>query len=490
MRRLAATFVLIALFGGLLQVLAFAVLAEDDAGVKRPEPSDVYKPQPSQYDGQAPRDITIATERGAKVVRVPIEGTIDLGIAAFLRRALEDHQDAAAIILDINTLGGRVDAAIQMRDALLETSVKTVAFVHPRAISAGALISLACDIIAVSPGASIGAATPIQLGEGGAEPVEEKMVSYFRTEMRTTAQAKKRRGDVAEAMVDASVQIDGLVQAGKLLTLDTEGALKWNIADLEARTFADLTDALGLEAPAVLALSENWAERLVRFLTDPVVSGLLMSLGTLGILIELYTPGIGIPGALGVLCLVLFFGGHLLVSLAGLEEILLFVVGLGLLAAEFFLIPGFGVAGIAGLVCLFAALMLTLIGLPLDVTLETGAWVDPFARVSWALLATVALMLVALRYLPRTRAGRGLVLAQATTRSDGFMSAPDYASRLGSVGVADSDLRPAGIGKFGSERVDVVSEGGYVARGAKIRVVDVEGMRVVVRAIEDDARDG
>ncbi len=496
MKRVGAALIVGALALSLApQVLLFAVRAQApdggseapstpkgarDAAPKREDAP--YLPRASVNTGKAAREYMIKAPRGAKVVHVPIAGTIDLGLAAYITRVLKQNADAAAIVLDINTLGGRVDAAIQIRDALLESKVKTVAFVHPRAISAGALISLACDVIAVSNGASIGAATPIQMGEGGAEPVEEKMVSYFRTEMRTTAEAKQRRGDIAEAMVDASVEIAELSPSGKLLTLDNEGALKWRIADLHAKDLPTLLEKLGLEAPVVVETEENWAEDVVRFLTDPVVSGLLMSLGTLGILIELYTPGLGIPGVLGVLCLLSFFGGHLLVNLAGLEELILFIVGLGLLGLEVFVIPGFGIAGIAGLMCLFTSLVLTLIGLPLDVTLETGAWIEPMSRVSLALIVTLLLMLVAARFLPRTRAGQQLVLESATFSRTGFVSAPDQSALLGKLGVAQSDLRPAGTARFGDQRVDVVTDGSYVSAGSNIRVIEVAGMRVVVRA--------
>ncbi|MFT3928152.1 MAG: NfeD family protein [Myxococcales bacterium] len=454
---------------------------ERDAGAARAEPAP-YTPRPSKNEG-GKRDIAISASPGAPVVVLHIEGTIDLGLSAYIERALEQHPDAAAFLLDINTLGGRVDAAIQIRDRLLSSKRKTIAFVHPRAISAGALISLACDVIAISSGASIGAATPIQLGEGGAEPVEEKMVSYFRTEMRTTAEARGRRGDIAEAMVDSSVEIPGLDPAGKLLTLDTAGALETGIADFQAESVDAVLERVGVAKAPRQTQAENWAEKLVRFLTDPVVSGLLMSLGTLGILIELYTPGLGLPGALGALCLSLFFGGHLLVNLAGLEELILFAAGLGLLALEVMVLPGFGIAGVLGIVCMVAALVLTLVGLPLGVAFQTGAWVEPLGRVTAALVVTVVLMLLALRILPKSRAGRGLVLSSSTASSEGFV-AHDATRLLGQVGVSESELRPAGVARFGSERVDVVSEGAFVARGLAVRVVQVEGVRVVVRPEE------
>ena len=421
------------------------------------------------------------------MLRVPIDGTVDLGLSAFIARALAHDQGASALLLDINTLGGRVDAAIKVRDALLTSKQKTIAFVHPRAISAGALIALACDVIVVANGASLGAATPVQLGAEGAEAVSEKMVSYFRTELRSTAEAKGRRGDIAEAMVDASVVIDGLDGPDQLLTLDTEGALSTGMADARADDVQALLAAVGLRQARVESLHENWAEQLVRFVTDPVVTGLLMSLGSLGILIELYTPGLGLPGALGVLCLGLFFGGHLLVNLAGLEELLLLAAGAGLLALELFVIPGFGLAGIAGLVCILVALALTLIGLPLEVLLTTGAWVEPLERVGLAMLLTLLGCIVALRYLPRTRAMRGLVLEQKLSSNvvaQGPQScvAADESWLVGQLGTAESDLRPVGVARFGDRRVDVVSEGGYVRAGAAVRVREVEGGRIVVRA--------
>jgi membrane-bound serine protease (ClpP class) len=464
----------------------FAHAEEPDAGVKEAPASDGYHPRPSQQ-GKKPRDVHIVATDGGRVVHLDIEGTVDLGLAAYVRRALEKNPDAAAILLEVNTLGGRIDAAIQIRDALLASKVKTIAFIHPRAISAGALISLATDVIAVSRGGSIGAATPIQIEGDEVSAVGEKMVSYFRTEMRTTAEAKDRRGDVAEAMVDASVVIKGVDDSkDKLVTLDSDGALELGIADVKADSIDEVLKATGLSKQPRTSVVQNWAEKLVRFLTDPIVSGLLMSLGTLGILIELYAPGHVLPGAIGVLSLCLFFGGHLLVNLAGLEELILFGVGLSLLVAEVFFIPGFGVTGIVGIVCIFAALVLTLVGLPLDVTLSTGAYAEPLTRVLGSLLFTIVMMLVALRYLPRTKHGQKLVLGAASDKLAGFVAVPEPHKLLHVEGIAETDLRPVGVGRFGEERVDVMSEGSLIARGTRVRVIAVEGARVVVRVVEEN----
>ena len=484
--------------GLLLALPSFAQPGADRPGIPKPrvEPADAgkpdgkprasspYHPDRSKHEGSAKRELKVDAARGAKVLRIPIEGTIDLGLSAFIERALAAHPDAVVVVLDINTLGGRVDAAIRIRDALLAHPARTAAFVHPRAISAGALIALACDVIAMTSGASMGAVTPMT--SDGAEQsaaVEEKMTSYMRTEMRSTAEANGRRGDVAEAMVDRAVEIEGVIAAGKLLTLDTDKALALGMADVQADSVQALLRAMGLQAPAVTVAHENWAESIARFLTDPTVSGLLMSLGMLGLLIEFYTPGVGLPGAVGVLCLLLFFGGHTVTNLAGLEEIMLMVFGLGLLALEVFVVPGFGIAGIAGIVCIGASFVLTLIALPLDLSWNLGLVSDAIERVAISLIATIVLGTLVARFLPRSAAARRLVLSVATRADAGYVSAESDTALIGTAGAATTDLRPTGKAEFAGRVYDVVSEGEYVERGSAVRVMQASANRIVVRKI-------
>ena len=239
----------------------------------------------------------------ALVYVVPIAGIIDLGLAPFVQRVLDEAVDAnaAAVILEINTFGGRVDAAVLIRDALLQARVRTVAFINKRAISAGALISLATEKIAMAEGGTIGAATPVAMGQPGApaQPVEEKTVSYMRKEFRATAEARKRPPLLAEAMVDADVEIPGVIDKGKLLTLTTDEALQHQVADVRANSLEAVLEFLELSGADVRLASQTWAETLVRFLTHPVVSSLLLTIGMLGIIVELRTPGLACPGSLG-----------------------------------------------------------------------------------------------------------------------------------------------------------------------------------------------
>jgi len=427
--------------------------------------------------------LTAHADGVGRIVHVaPIEGVIDLGLAPYLQRVLDEAQSdgAAAVILDINTFGGRVDAAVIIRDALLKSKVRTIAFVNKRAISAGALISLAAETLVMAEGATIGAATPVQAGQPGeaAKPVDEKTVSYVRKEFRATAEIRKRPLLIAEAMVDADVVVPGVIAKGKLLTLTTEEAMKTKVADFRADTLEAVLEQTGLGGAELRVASPNWAENLVRFLTHPILSSLLITVGILGIVVELRTPGFGIPGALGILSLGLFFWGHSLVQLAGWEEILLVTTGVVLMAVEIFAIPGFGIVGALGIAMMLGGLVLSLVGAQdsLDVVFEAAI------RVSLSLLVAIIASLVLMRFLPHTRFGRRLVLETGLSAHDGYASAPAQDSHwLGRTGIASTPLHPAGIAEIDGERVDVVSTGEPVDAGEAIEVIRVDGNRIVVR---------
>ena len=412
----------------------------------------------------------------------PIEGIIDLGLAPFVERVLTEatQQGATAVILDINTFGGRVDAAVVIRDLLINARVMTVAFINKRAISAGALISLAAEKIVMADGGTIGAATPVQMGQPGApaQPVEEKTVSYVRKEFRATAESRKKPPLIAEAMVDSDVEIPGLIAKGKLLTLTTEEALKHKVADFRADSIEKLLAQLGLEKAEVRRPLPNWAENLVRILTHPVTSSLLITVGMLGIILELRTPGFGVPGALGIASLALFFWGHWLVQLAGWEELLLVGSGIFLLALEIFVVPGFGITGILGIAATLGGLSLSLVG-------AGATWefmLNAVGQVVFSLLAALIVSLFTLKYLPRLPFGRQLILDTELPTGEGFVSAPQSdLTWQGKTGRAVSPLRPAGIADIESHRVDVVSDGEFIETGAPIIVSRVDGNRIVVR---------
>ena len=421
------------------------------------------------------------------VYLVPIEGMIDLGLVPFVKRALNEASEAgaAAVVFEIETFGGRVDAAVQIRDALLSAPMPTIAFVNKRAISAGALIALSSKTLVMAPGGTIGAAAPVLGGMPGAETTSagEKTVSYLRKEFRATAEASNRPLLLAEAMVDTDVVIPDVTEKGKLLTLSTEEALQHKMADLRANTLENALEQLGLAGAEIRAISPHWAEYVVRFLTHPVISSLLISVALLGIMVEIRTPGLGVAGIIGATSLALFFGGHWLVQLAGWEEVLLAGAGIALLMAEIFLIPGFGIAGALGITALLGAMVWSMTG-----SGDTAAFIAQAVwRVVLAMLAALLAGFVLLRFLPRLPVARRLVLETDLGTGPEYGSAPlSDQLWLGKQGRAVSILRPAGIADIGGERVDVVSNGEMIEPGTPIEVAHVDGNRIVVRRLVND----
>ncbi|MBC7707174.1 MAG: nodulation protein NfeD [Rhodoferax sp.] len=421
------------------------------------------------------------SERQKIVYVASIDGTIDLGLAPYVQRILDEAvaAKADAVVLKINTLGGRVDAAVQIRDALLASPIRSIAFVDKRAISAGALISLAANTIYMSEGSTIGAATPVQMGQAGegVKAAGEKTVSYVRKEFRATAESRNRPLLLAEAMVDADVVIPGVVEKGKLLTLTTQEALKDKFIDARADSMEAVLQQAGLAGAELRGSALNWAEKTVRILTEPAVSSLLVTLATLGILIELRAPGFGLPGAVGVASLGLFLWGHWIVQLVGWEEMLLVGAGLVLLALEIFVIPGFGVAGVLGLLGIVAGLVLSVIGPG-----ASGPFVAEAAmRIAASLVIAIALGAVLLRFMTRLPIGRRMIHEDELSANRGFTSTPDADQRwLGRTGVTMTPLRPAGLITIDGQRIDVVSEGELIESGQPIRVVRVDGNRIVV----------
>jgi len=414
----------------------------------------------------------------------PIEGIIDLGLAPFVQRVLDEATaaKAAAVVLEINTFGGRVDAAVQIRDALLGARVPTIAYVNRRAISAGALISLAAEHLVMAPGATIGAATPVMAGQpgGATQAVSEKTVSYVRKEFRATAESRKRPALIAEAMVDPDVAIRGVIEKGKLLTLTTDEALKHKVAEHRAESLEAALERVGIRDAELRRAAPNWAENVVRFLTHPLLSSLLVTIGMLGIIIELRTPGFGVAGAIGVGSLAAFFWGHWLVQLAGWGELMLALAGVALLLLELLVIPGFGFAGILGILALLAALVMSVVGsgaTPEFLMLAAG-------RIVLSLLAALLASFLLLRFMPRTPFGRQLILQGGLGAGHEYGSAPDSDLRwLGKRGRTTSPLRPAGFADIEGARVDVVSEGELIEPGTPVEVTRVDGNRIVVRPI-------
>lgn len=415
--------------------------------------------------------------QGPVVYRIPVTGTVEMGLAPYVERSLREAADAgaSAAVLELDTPGGRVDAAERISDAISDSPIPTYAWVNRRAFSAGALIALSTNRVYMRPGSVMGAATPVT-GEGSRAP--EKIVSAMRSEFRALAEARDLDPRVAEAMVDEEIAIPGVVEEGKLLSLSAAEARRIGYA-ADAADWDVLMERIGAPGARVVEARVNWAERLVRFFTNPMVAPFLLSLGFLGLMMEMKTPAFGLAGLAGLGSLGLFFGSHLIIGLAGWEAIILLVAGLVLLAVEAFVIPGFGVAGVLGLLGVVASIVLSMVGsMPTTGDFTTAAGV---VLASLVIAAVVGWQLI--RHLPKDRRAQRMLLQTSTSRSDGYVSSPLREDLVGTEGVAITDLRPSGTAMFGDERVDVVSDGPFVSAGTPVRVTRAEGYRHVVRPV-------
>lgn len=416
----------------------------------------------------------------SKATWVLVEGMIDNGLVHYIDRAIaqaEEREDDV-LVLELDTFGGLVDAADKIRQSLLDAEIRTVAFINKNAASAGALISYACDDIIMAEGASIGAATVVQ-GQSG-EKASEKMQSYFRGLMRSTAEANGRDPQIAEAMVDESIEVEGIIEEGKLLTLSSSEALEYGVADDLVDNKSGMLARLSIEEEEIVETSESWEEATLRFIANPVVSGILMLMMMSGLYFEFQTPGVGFGGAAAALGAALFFAPLYIMGLAEAWEILLFALGVILLIVEIFVIPGFGVPGIIGLLLVVFSLGASLIGnvgfsFPEQSEVTRAVWTMAITlSASFGAIAMVA------RAMPERRAFGLLVLNDKLTETDASSDEAEYNVLLGQEGVAKSPLRPSGVVDFNGRRMDVQTLGDFIESGETVVVKQVNGHRVLV----------
>ena len=476
----------------------------------------------------------------ALVYVINIRNEIGNGLRVYIDNGIKraSEADADAIIFDVHTPGGAVGAARDIIDAIQRTEIPTIAYVNTEAISAGAMISLSCDQIVMRYGGAIGDSAPVSI-QG--EELNEKVVSYVRGKIRATAERGGRNPDIAAAMVDKRLYLvrlmDGAIVTfreeeyierkelgeemdiiaaggpeGELLTLTTEEALEYNLVDGEADNVRDLlgmyqivevngerkalTEAgiarkqmefgdnnvkiiKALKDATQEAVLVTLADRFVFFVTSPIISGLLLTLGGLGLFVEIRTPGFGVPGIAGLVCLGLFFWGHRLLNISADYAALAFIAGVALLLIELFVIPGFGIAGIAGIGLMLGSVFFVFRS---AYKFETAVF-----TLSSAIILAFALAIALSYLLPRTRAWNHLILSAAMDSGSGFHSAPreDFQVYVGKTGLALTPLRPAGTVRVDDTRLDVVTAGDFIGRDTPVKIINVEGSKIFVEAIDE-----
>jgi membrane-bound serine protease (ClpP class) len=408
----------------------------------------------------------------AGVLVVPIHGTIDEGMAHLVIRAVAQAkaEHARAIMIDVDTYGGLVIAGTEIRDALLRSEVPVDAFVA-RATSAGALVTLAASRIVMSPGATFGDAQPI--------PKTEKTVSFLRAEFESTAQARHRDARLAKAMVDSRIDVPAYKPPGAILNLTADAARSAGFSEATVPTFTASFAHFGLANAPRTEAEYTLAEQIARVATSPEISGILLTLGFLGLLIELQTLH-GVAGAVGVASLALFFGTHIYGGFSNGLILALALVGVLLILFELHVLPGHGIAMTLGVLILVASVLLAFGGIEFIVGgLQALAIAIVLSAVTFALLQ---------RVLPENAFVRRLTFAGA--QGPDYVASEDHRHLLGAAGTALSFLRPAGVATFNGLRVDVLTEGDFVPAGTPVRVTRVEGARIFVRALSETGATG
>jgi membrane-bound serine protease (ClpP class) len=409
------------------------------------------------------------------VIAKPAQRQTDLAVKEAI------NQKANILFLHLNTFGGELEAAENIRTLLLDAPMPVFVFIDKNAASAGALISIACDSIYMSQGASIGAASVVnQTGE----VLPDKYQSYMRSMMRSTAIATGRDPDIAQAMVDPDIEVKGISEKGKVLTFTTSEAIKFGFCEGEAESKEEIMKLAGIEDYYFVEQDPGIIEKIILFLLNPMVSGILIMIMIGGIYFELQTPGIGFPFFAALIAATLYFAPHYLNGLAEHWEILLFIVGIGLIILEIFAFPGFGVAGISGIALVITALVLSMtLNFGFDFTFAPPTTI--IKKIAIVLGFTSAGLLCSIWFGMKvinanTRFG-AIALKTELGKETGFIS-QDIAmyDLVGKTGRAVTFLRPAGKVEIEEELYDAVSEFGLIDKDAEVKVVRFENSQLVV----------
>lgn len=426
-----------------------------------------------------------SSQETKRVYQFDIKEEIAAPVWRTTKLAMEEAHDLEVdvIFIHMNTYGGAVDAADSIRTKILQSTIPVMILIDNNAASAGALISLACDSIFMRPGSTIGAATVVnQTGE----QVPDKYQSYMRKKMRATAEENGRDPDIAEAMVDPDKEVEGVSEKGKVVTLTVSEAIALGFCDGEYRTMEEALHHAGIDDYTVIKQRLSATDSIIGWLINPAISSLLILVIFGGIYFELQSPGLGFPIVAALAAAVLYFAPLYLEGLAANWEILIFIAGLILIALELFVIPGFGVAGIAGISLAITALALAMVGnvgfdfSPVDGSVLIRSFLIAIISSTTSVVGSILLAVK----LFQTNAFAHFILKTAQNKEDGYVGTSTKEFELiGLEGVAYTDMMPSGRVEIDGQLHDAASETGYIEKGQRVRVISYSTAQIKVRAI-------
>lgn len=401
--------------------------------------------------------------------------------AAYIKKAIKKASDegASLIILELDTPGGLLSSALAIKNYIIESDIPIVAYINKNALSAGALISLSCEAIYMSDGSIIGAATPVYMKGNEIEKAGEKEISAMRAAMRSSAERSKKNVRIAEAMVDETIVLskknDGIDLDDKtLLTLSVEEALKINIADGKANSITDIIKLRNLsENSTIKNVEEEKYDYILIFLINPVVLSALISIGIIGVYIELKTPGFGIGGVISIIAFSIFFFAQVFIGDSSFLAPAIFFLGIVLLAIEIFVIPGFGITGILGILGIAA-------GIFMSFGINNIAQATLVVFVS--LVSDIILIIILARFILKSKGFKNKIALETDTA--GYHSSVSYDDLLGLEGITDTFFRPSGNIIIDGKKYDAITEGEFINKGTKIKVILVEGNKIVIKEVK------
>lgn len=425
-------------------------------------------------------------DKDKKVFVMEIRDNIDPRMNRYVELALNQatELDADIIIIDMDTYGGAVNDANDIRTRILEYEKPVWVYINNDAASAGALISIACDSIYMRSGANIGAATVVNGADGSQAP--DKYQSYFRSIMRSTAEETGRDPLIAEGMVDDRVEIEGVTEEGKVITFTTSEAIKNGYCEAEVAGIRDILEKNGVYEYELIEYELGGTEKVIAFFLNPVVSGLLILVITGGIFFELQTPGVGFPLAAAGVALILYLVPYYLTGLAANWEIGVLILGIALIALEVFVIPGFGIAGISGIVAVVCSLIFIMLGNDnFNFDFVPSEEIRKAALVVLIGIFSSVVMLFILGYrFTSSKMFQRVALVTEQKSEDGYIATSYSEELVGKEGEAITILRPSGRVEIEDEIYDAYTRGEYVEKGEKIKVVSQEGTSLKVKAIK------
>ena len=426
------------------------------------------------------------TKAQKKVVTMNIDDVIDPRMNRYTELALDfaEEEEADLVIIEMDTYGGAVNDADDIRTRIMEFSVPVWVFINKDAASAGALISIACDSIYMAPGSSIGAATVV-IQDGSAAP--DKYQSYMRSIMRSTAEANGRDPNIAEAMVDEDLEIDSISKAGEVLTFSTSEAIKHGFCEAEANSIEEVLEINGITDYSISEFTLSSTEKVIRFFLNPIISGILILVIIGGIYFELQTPGVGFPLLAAIVAVIFYFVPYYLNGLAANWEIIMFIIGIALIAVEIFVIPGFGIAGITGLTLTLGSLILVMLNNDFfDFSFVKASEIfSATATILAGLFGSIIIMFFGGIRLTNSRLFKRIALQTVQNRSEGYTSNFKQESMIGKTGTAYTVLRPSGKVMIEGSLFDASTRGDYIEKNDKIKVINDEGTSLKVKKLDE-----